>query len=387
MQRNGQQNGQFQLLRLAAVLSFALALVNHLLPPKAFAATQLLFDYQFGLTRRGLAGEILNLFMGPQIGVSGIYAAAALISALGGIAFYLFLSRLMPQNLSSYLILILALNSFAFSSFIGNTGYLDGLLLALTALALATNAASSMGLAIRLGVTVLGVMFHENMLPYFTVLIGFDLWLARKGSASALPIALSPVLLGFITVAALSKLGAFTPEQAAAFADYVQSKAAFTLDANSTDVADRSIGQNFALMADLRMTTKYWAWVLFDGVPLLAMALWLIWLANRLLGNSDAKTRLLMIGAIIAPLSLNIIAFDVVRFGVASVLAGFFVLVLLLRHIPEAANRLEQVLTWPHFLVVLVLNVNIFTIEVNIGAGHTSQFPWVLLTQLKWLAP
>jgi hypothetical protein len=387
MQRNGQQNGQFHLLRLAAVLSFALALVNHLLPPKAFAATQLLFDYQFGLTRRGLAGEILNLFTGAQIGVSGIYAAAALISALGGIAFYLFLSRLMPQKLSSYLILILALNSFAFSSFIGNTGYLDGLLLALTALALSTNAARSSGLVIRLGVTVLGVMFHENMLPYFTVLIAFDLWLARKGSAAALPIALSPVLLGFVTVAALAKIGAFTPEQAAVFADYIQSKAAFTLDANSTDVAGRSIGQNFALMADLRGTTKYWAWVLFDGVPLLAMALWLIWLANRLLGDSDAKTRLLMIGAIIGPLSLNIIAFDVVRFGVASVLAGFLVLVLLIRHIPKAADRLEQVLTWPHFLVVLVLNVNIFTIEVNIGAGHTSQFPWVLLTQLKWLAP
>ncbi len=382
-----QQDRQFQLLRLAAGLSFLLALVNHLLPPKAFAATQLLFDYQFGLTRRGLAGEILNLFTGAQVSVAEIYAATAFISALGGIAFYMFMARLMPKRRSSYLILILALNSFAFSSFIGNTGYLDGVLLALTALALSSDAAGTRGLMIRLAVTVIGVMFHENMLPYFTVLLAFDLWLARRGAPFALLIALSPVALGFVTVAVLAKVGAFTPQQAAAFAEYVQTKAAFGLDANSTDVAGRSIGQNFALMAELRGTTKYWTWVLFDGLPLLAMAVWLIWLANRLLGGSDVKTRLLMIGAIIAPLSLNIIAFDVVRFGVASVLAGFVVIVLLIRHSPEAARRLEDVLTWPHFLVVLVLNVNIFTIEVNIGSGQASQFPWVLLTQLKWFSP
>jgi len=48
---------QIQLLRIATVLSFVLALVNHLLPPKAFAATQLLFDYSQGFTRRGLVGR------------------------------------------------------------------------------------------------------------------------------------------------------------------------------------------------------------------------------------------------------------------------------------------------------------------------------------------
>jgi len=35
--------------RLSADASLLLALVNHLLPPKAFAATPLLFDYQFVL--------------------------------------------------------------------------------------------------------------------------------------------------------------------------------------------------------------------------------------------------------------------------------------------------------------------------------------------------
>ena len=89
----------------------------------------------------------------------------------------------------------------------------------------------------------------------------------------------------------------------------------------------------------------------------------------------------------LAPLSLNVIAFDVVRFGVASVLAGFLALALLLAHVEGARARLAEVLSWPHALLVLVLNANIFTLQVSEGAGHLAQFPWVLVRQLEWLAP
>lgn len=376
-----------QVLRLATGFSFLFALVNHLLPPKAFSATQLLFDYELGLTRRGLAGELLNLFTGSSVSVAEIHTAAAIVTLIGAGAFYLFLSRQLPQQISTYLILILAFNSFAFSSFVGNSGYLDALLLVVTALALSSDAATTRGLVLRLGLCVLGSMFHENMLPYFTVLIGFDLWLARKGSRFALIIATTPALVAAATVAYLAIFGEFTAMEAGRYAAHLQLKAEFGLDATSTDVAGRGITQNFALMAELRSTTKYWAWVLFDGVPLLAMSLWLIWLAQRLLGETTAITRIFLIGAILAPISLNVIAFDVVRFGAASVLSGFIVIAVLMRHIPDAEERLQQSLSWPLFTLLLVLNANIFTIQVNVGAGHTSQFPWVLLGQLKWLAP
>jgi hypothetical protein len=382
-----QQDKQFQLLRLASFVSFLFALVNHLLPPKAFSATQLMFDYEFGMTRRGLAGEILNLFTGSSVSISEIYTAAAVLTLFGAGAFYLFLSRQMPQQVSAYLVLILALNSFAFSSFVGNSGYLDAALLAMTVLALLSDGATTRGLLLRLGLCVLGALFHENMLPYFTVLIGLDLWLARRGTRFALGVALTPVLAALLAVVFLTVFGSFTAMEAGRYAVYLQTKADFGLDPTSTEVASRGIAQNFALMAELHGTTKYWAWVLFDGVPLLGMSLWLIWLALRLLGNADFLTRLILAGAVMAPLSLNIIAFDVVRFGAASVLTGFMVLVLLMRYIPDAAKRLERSLNWPLFTLLLVLNANIFTIEVNTDAGHTSQFPWVLLSQLKWLTP
>jgi len=379
---------QLQVLRIAAAVSFLLALVNHLLPPKAFAATQLLFDYSSGVRRRGLVGSALDLVFGAHVSVGEIYAVVVLMALFGAGAFYVFLMRTLPGTVPSMLLVILALNSFAFSSFVGNTGYLDTVLLGATLLAISTDGRGRAGLVVRLLVCVLGVFIHENMLPYFTVLIAFDLWLARGGAARSLVVVASPVLVAVVTVAILAAVTRETPEQAATFAAHLQAGAGFRLDPHSTDVAGRSIGQNFALMADLRHTRKYWGWVLFDGVPLGLMSLWLIWLALKVAGQgAGALTRWILVGAVAAPLSLNLIAFDVVRFGVASVLVGFVVIAVLTRYQEGAGERLQATLSWPLFTLLLVVNANIFTIEVNIGAGHSSQFPWVLLTQLKWLGP
>lgn len=379
---------KMRLLKLSVAVSFALVLVNHVLPPKAFAATQLLFDYSSGLARRGLFGAGLGLLLGPKITIGEIYATAAILTVLAAATFTVFLLWVLPNQTSSLLLIILALNSFAFASFTGDTGYLGTVLVVLTALALSSDARTGFGLGLRLLLVVLGVMVHENMLPYFTVLIGFDLWLARKRNGLALPIALSPVLVGTAALVVLAVFGRFSPDQAAAFVQHLQAKTNFMLDPNATDVAGRALDQNFALITALRGTKEYWGWVFFDGMPLFGMSLWLLWLGQRLLApDARVLTRLFLAGAILAPLSLNVIAFDVVRFGVASVLAGFFALTLVLRYVPKAAERLQETLTWPHFLLVLLLNVNVFTTEINISAGHASEFPWVLLAQLKWLHP
>lgn len=377
------QERQRAVLRLAAVVSLVLALVNHLLPPKAFAATQLLFDYDFGLIRRGLAGTLSAPFLGPEVSRGEVLALAALVTLAGVLSFALFLWRNLQDDVAGGLLLVLGFNSFALASFIGNTGYLDGILLVLTVAALMLPARGA-GLALRLVLVVAGALVHENMLPYFTVLIGFDLWLRR---ADARGLALLPVLAGLATVAALALWAEPSTERAALITEHLRDRAAFLSDENALDVTGRSIGANFALMAEMRATVKYWAWVLFDGLPLLAMALWLIWLGFRLLGPGAGFSRLALAAAVLAPLSLNVIAFDVVRFGVASVLAGFLALALVLAHAEGARARLAEALSWPHAILVLVLNANIFTLQVSEGAGHLAQFPWVLVRQLQWFAP
>lgn len=373
------------LLRLATGLSLILALVNHLLPPKPFALTQLMFDYSQGLTRRGLVGELSQLVLGAEISHAEAFFLAAFVTLIGALSFYLFLVRVLPaEMISGWLLVILALNSFAFASFVGNVGYLDGLLLALTLLAISLPVTLA-GLVLRALLVVAGVMIHENMLPYFTLLIGFDLWQRRGNARFGAAIALMPVMLGLLALFVLVGFSKLDVNSAEAFAAGLEARADFWLDPTALEVSGRGISGNLALMAELRGTTKYWAWALFDGVPLLAMSLWLIWLSARLLDTPFGRVLAALV--ILAPLSLNLIAFDVVRFGAASVLVGFVVIALLLRDSEPARRLFPRLFGWPHMLVLLVLNVNIFTIQVNIGAFHVGQFPWVLLTQLKWLVP
>jgi len=377
-----------QLLRLAAAISFIFVIVNHLMPPSVFAGSQLLFDYDQGFIRRGLAGELLGPMLGPTVSVGEIYLAAALITLTAAAILYIFLIRNLGGTVVSFLLMILVFDSFAFASFIGTTGYLDGVLLALVLLALSTNGAGTLGLLLRLAVCVIGILVHEAMLPYFTVLIGFELWIVRGAGRGAVLPALLPVAVGFMTVAVLSVIGEHDAAQAQAFLAGLNQRIEYTLPEGIKQVVRLSLTDNFELMRDMRSQPRYWNWWKFDGTPLILMSLWLIWLNMKLLGReASILTKILCLGAITAPFSLNLIAFDVVRFGVMAVLNGFIVAALLVRHLPGARERLTQVLTWPVFVILLIINANIFTMQVNQTENHLSQFPWIFVKHLEWLQP
>jgi len=369
-----------RLLRITLIASLFFLVVNHLTGPKAFPATQLLFDYRDGLARRGLAGEVLNLFALPEISSGEIRAALVLITLSGLTALVAFLWLRLAGQRAGKILLILLLNSFALASFAGNVGYLDGLLVVLCVGALATNANTNSGLLARLLVMIVGVLTHENMLPYFAMLFAFDLWLSGRRA-----VAFAPMVLGALMVAFLAFFTGRGPDEALAYADWLQSKSGFDVDPEATIVAGRGLAENFALMEGLRGTTQYKAWLLFDGLPLFGLTLWLIWLNLNLLGKAAARSAgLMMSAAVLAPLSLNIIAFDVVRFGVASVIVGALATALILKQQEGARTRLEATMTWPHALLVLVLVSNMFTTQVSTAAGHLSQCPWILREHLTW---
>jgi len=367
-------------LRLAAWASLLLVLVNHLLQPKAFAATQVLFDYHDGLARRGLVGAVLNVLTLPEVSASQVTLALVVITLAGTIALFSFLLVALGGSRGGLLLVVVVLNSFAMASFVGNVGYLDGLLVALTVLAIASDPAGAVGMGLRLGAVVLGVLIHENMLAYFTVLMAFDLYMARRRVA-----AFAPVVVGLIVLGVLVWGAGRSPDEALAYGAYLQSKAGFVVDPQATIVAARGIGANLSLMQGMWGTTQMWAWLVLDGLPLLGLSAWLIWLNLRLLGDRAGRVeRYLLILAVLAPLSLNAVAFDVVRFGVASVIAGAFAACVVVMRCDGARARLEGALTWPHAVLVLVLVSNMFTTQVNEAAGHMGQFPWVLLNHLNW---
>ncbi len=374
---------QDRYLRLTLLASLFFLVVNHLTQPKAFAATQLLFDYHDGLARRGLVGAVLNVFAMPEISASEIHLALVLITLGGTVTLLGFLWRKLGQSgqgRAGMLLLILLVNSYAMASFVGNVGYLDGVLVALCVGALATNAARPLGLTMRGLAMLVGVLAHENMLPYFAILLVFDLWLSGRRVTAFLPLA-----LGICVVVGLAIFTERAPDAALAYGDWLQSKAGFVVDPEATIVAGRGLGANFALMADLRSTAQYKAWLIFDGLPLLGLALWLIWLNLALLGRTAGRSaKVLMVLAVLAPLSLNIIAFDVVRFGVASVICGVLATALIVARHDGARARLETALTWPRILLAMVLVSNMFTTQINASAGHLDQFPWIILEHFNW---
>ncbi|MEM6620417.1 MAG: hypothetical protein AAF631_14115, partial [Pseudomonadota bacterium] len=139
------------------LLVFALALVRDLLPPNGFSGTVLLFDYEFGLVRRGLLGELANLYWGKTVTPGEVFAVSAAMSLLGLSALLVWLGRSLLASRETVLLALIFVTSFGFAAVVGTTGYMDMVLIALTLGAAATDPNRASGLVARVVVTVVGV--------------------------------------------------------------------------------------------------------------------------------------------------------------------------------------------------------------------------------------
>jgi hypothetical protein len=370
----------------AAFVSFALTVFMHVLPPLPFAQTQMLFDYSHGLVRRGLVGSVLNPIFGSNVSLGESFAAAYVLNMGAAIAVFGLGFALLRHTVASLMVLVLMVCSYGYATFISNSGYLDTVLMMLTVVALIAGA-GRVGTFVALIAVVLAVLTHENMLPYFTVLIGFSIWLAgsRDMTFGNILHAVSPIAAGAMTVIALMIWGQMSPEAGALFGDMIRAKAEFAIDPDATDIAARGLAQNFAHMSEIRANGSYWTWLMFDGGLLGGMSLFLIVMNGRMLVHENIWTQLAMVGAIVAPLTLNLIAFDIGRFGAISVVNGFICTGLILRYVEGAPERLAATLQWPVFVFVLVINLQIATMQLNQGVGHTTRFPYVIKHQLDWM--
>ena len=375
------------LLRLCFLALF-FVVVRNLLPPNAFTATVLLFDYEFGLIRRGLIGEIANLFWGDAVSRCEVFLLAVVTTLFGVVAVVSLFFRRFPQTIAGVLLLVLIFSSFAFAAIVASTGYIDLVLIGLVCLSLFSSPTRASGITLRLSVCALGMMMHEVMLPYFTVFFAFDIWISRPKQKFLPRASLSvlPLVAGLVVLLVLMKWGQLPDAKIEQFLQYIDLKSEFTAEPEATIVMERTIGDNLEVMAQKRQMMDYRSWVLLDGLSLFAMTLWVIWLNLKLLRpDADMVTRLLLVGAILAPLSLNLIAFDVVRFGAISVFVGFLAISSQLRTGPEVQNRLSNLMSWPLFATVLLINLNVAVNQMNTGEGHQGLFPWVLVEQLGWL--
>lgn len=374
-------------LKRLVIAIFALAILQNLLPPNGFSGTVLIFDYEFGLMRRGLIGELANFYWGVQASPYEVLTVSVLMSLFGLLCLLgLVIARLFHTQTALFLALLLV-SSFAFKAIVGFTGYMDMILIGFVCLAALSDPNRIFGILIRALAIFVGMFCHEVMLAYFAVFLCVDLWL-RRGYRITLPeisLASTPLLAGISAFAALSIFGINTAENSPMIVEYINQKSDFTADGEATNVIGRSIRDNLALMAEKRLETGYRSWVVLDGVPLAIMMFWILWVNLRLMsGRFNGLVQLVVVAAILAPQSLNLIAFDVVRFGAISILVGFLTLMTLIKSDGEAELRLRQILTLPVFIVVMMLNQQFMVTQINTGLAHLYELPWVLLEQVKW---
>ncbi|MEM7243668.1 MAG: hypothetical protein AAF429_15950 [Pseudomonadota bacterium] len=363
------------------LLAIFFALVRNLFPPNAFTATVLIFDYELGIVRRGLVGEIGNLFWGDTVSKAEVFIASALVTIVGVVSISALFWRNLAGHETGLRLLLVIVTCFAFDAIISATGYLDLIILALLCAAFLPSPRHVFGLICRIVAVALAVIVHEVALPYVAVFLLFDLWHARRGFLALLPIGAALAIFGGLTVA-----GQLSPDQAQTYIAHIEAKSEFTAEPDATAVVTRTLGDNMAMMAEKRRQLDYRSWVVLDGIPLALLSFWVIWLNLKVLNpRATLLDRLLLLGAIVAPLSLNVIAFDIVRFGAMSVLIGFFTLLVQVRDDPEAWDRLRNRLTWPHVVILLVINLNVSVNQMNTGDAHEFQVPWALLQQFDWV--
>lgn len=374
-------------LKRLVILIFGLAILQNLLPPNGFSGTVLIFDYEFGLMRRGLIGELGNFYWGDTASAAEVLAVSAIMSLFGLVCLLALMGMRLFSGQTTLWLALLLVTSFAFKAIVGFTGYMDMILIGLTALAAMTPAQRLIGIVARTLAVIVGMFCHEIMLAYFTVFLCVDLWIGRGHRITLREVSLASVpMIGALAVfVVLQVFGHVSASDVPQIVDYVNQKAAFTADTEATDVIGRSVRDNLALMAQKRGEMGYRSWLIFDGIPLAIMMLWMIWLNLRFMAaRFNGLAQFMVVAAILAPQSLNLIAFDVVRFGAISVLVGFLTLMTLIRADDEAEQRLKEILTLPVFVVVLVLNQQFMVTQINTGLAHLYELPWVLLEQLTW---
>ncbi|MDA9789612.1 hypothetical protein N9B69_01240 [Amylibacter sp.] len=274
-------------LKRLVIVIFALVILQNLLPPNGFSGTVLIFDYEFGLMRRGLVGELANFYWGAQASRSEVLTVSVLMSLFGLLCLLgLCISRLFHTQ-TTLLLALLLVSSFAFKAIVGFTGYMDMILIGLVCLAALSDPNRIFGILIRALAIFVGMFCHEIMLAYFAVFLCVDLWVRRgyRITVSEISLASTPLLAGIIAFVVLSIFGINAAENAPVIVDYINQKSEFTADSEATDVIGRSIRDNLALMGEKRSEMGYRSWVILDGLPLAVMMLWMLWVNLRLMSG------------------------------------------------------------------------------------------------------
>lgn len=373
---------------LAAAVFGVVAFFKGFRLPNSWAATQAQFGYDHGFAKRALFGALLTRPLHLWIYGRFAFVATALLLALMA-ALVLFTRRSGARDrvtpgaaaavfFSSYTITFLA--------------YMNGMFdipEALLCLLLLCLRNPLVRLIAGLPVVALALLTHEMFLLVYApvLLLSFVLNAAtetesRRARLALLYGALLAIFAGIATLV-IAKQPSFTVAQVLAYQQEIQQRADFPLQTTFYLVLARSTADNLRLMATFVSKPSWWTDILGGLVTVLPMMLFLLALVRRMLRQATLQGRRWVFPACLAascaPLSMNLVGFDVGRWWALSGLTTFLVFCLVCGYVPGPGIRLG---TAALRIAMMIVALNMACGDGLIDPGSTIQaFPYT--TEIK----
>jgi hypothetical protein len=343
--------------RVAAVLLGAMAALKGVRWPSTWAETQAQVSYSHGFIKRGLLGTLYQPLHGNHD-----HALAAIffveLAVFYGLLGVLTWRAQLEERIGDLSVAAVFASSYAVTFMAHLIGYND-----------IVNACLAMGLLLvrdwrrrfwaALAVVPVAVLVHESFLLAFfpVVLLSFvveagGLVAGRRRAAAYVGVLV--VLAGVVTVVASSR-GRISVAQAVAMQAETAARVDFVPRTDFYGVLRLSLREN--VRQAVGSIGVAWWWIL-QGVSvavLLPTLLMVVHFGRRLLGGARWRVKVAAGLAVVCPLGLNLLGWDVVRWNVLCVLAGWLALLVLATHRPMERLVLSSV---ERHLIVLAIAVN-----------------------------
>jgi hypothetical protein len=339
--------------------------------PSRWATTNLILDYHFGFTKRGLFGELLDFLKAPPYPYEFLAAVAyGIFLASLGLLLYLFWKGRAVGGRST-LLFAAFFTSVGFVFLVHEVGYLDhvGLLIAVICLLIGP---SYPGICIRLALCACGILMHEAFMLMFLPVVLADTWLATRSMGRVLTVAIPCLLLG----AQMGHYKAETP-QSAQIAYYNGKLSDSQVTEDAIEPLRLGLSDNLKVMTYYYHEAKYlriFAATMLVVAPLTAFYLWIV---NSVLIDAGVRlpSRLIFMATGLSPFALNIVAWDEVRFITLAQVTSFLLVLSVTRRVgwrTIASPRLRELAVLAAAVIALSLSS-----EVPLFDGYAMQkFPF-----------
>ena len=370
-----------RVFRILTMVVFANSLLRGIRTPGRWAATHLLFNYDYGFTKRSFLGSLVGALHLPSLYHYPFFFWFAVVIFMADtlLLMTLLANIVHVDNTTTKLVALLFSSSLSPVFFAHTIGYFDDLTLLVTLVALMIE-------RFYLRSFFVGAFFFTSLFvheagcllffPLVFLRFGVDLvsrfrWQRLTTLAGlTLCLAFADVILG---------RSHLDPTSAEAMYHALQLKADYHLRHDAFQVLTRNIEDNWRVTTELWRDAEfreYFFSSLWVTLPTVFYLLWISWIAVPT-SRYSGILRLLVASASLAPLSLHLLGWDFARWDTLAITTSFLAFVIVKLYLPPPSNT-ERDASFRHSLIVpaILIVLNLSSTIVLFDGYSVQTFPY-----------